>query len=1028
MLAVFEFAGAAVLLWSLILPSQNYIALSWFAGGMAVLWAVTLSFYRSRSLFTSTVFFQFCFVLAFHTRTTIAAGALVWWYAGVLWSQWLLLLWFQRRGETVNAALFLSIVLISPLYFSVLNVRNDSFMGVAFWIFAVAHLTLLQRKEMNNLPWFGVVLFIVSLVPIPFALYYWRSVQFLWIQIAVVLLYCAATKFPKEHLQKVILFAYTFLAFWLLFYALSRDAYTLPRLGPTVFASRHHLLEHANTLAPLYILWSSLLFYSAGVWRTTIVRGLILALLIALGILAFLTYSRSGWIGYAVFLGTYGVLRIWRQRIRIPNSAKQLAVLCIAGLMLVLAVSPVRQMFVRRSTDITSVEGRLFALQLGVQNIIRNPFAGTGWFNYYSHARLSPEPPLKDLQLNRTMRDVHSHSMIVDLAEAGGLPLLLTFFFIIYRHLKGLLAIPIIGAGLIGVTANNVVDTASLWMTVYPHFWILLALIGVNRSEKISAKKISGTRIVFVLSAIIVSGAMTARLIEDHFLQKARFFYLGNRLREAERAAQTARTFAPLDVQPLESLRDIYLSSQNAPAAVRVLEKAISLKKDYAPYYTQLAKLKIAMHDLKGAEEHLKRAETLDPHAALPGNPLILRAHLQFLQNQSEYRHTLFLAMAAKPSSMDSIARLLLLTIPEQELIREAIPYAIDHAPTVKDRAMAMEQIYLALKQMNRHETGKLFLERALVETRNYPGWLKDIFCYRLAEQYYDEGDRLRLEKLSRVPSNWAVPYVKAYLELSRGNFAAARNDFADATTAEDFDIGAWERYWKRTGSEEDLRTFYEMLLHLPTQTLSPGYRSQIANSYWRERNFKEAATQFRRLTFHDYSDPAPHWLEARMWWLAAEKTKAEAANARFMRFVPANSITRNLYRSTIEATFAEHFTIMRSFVENKFGGLEWRPAVYAHPVSRIVLPNDVHFKRISGELAMSVGAWFEKTDGFRFSILNSEAETLFSVRINPHENSTDRRWVPFEWHGKSQNVMLLTSPEETGNYDWALLYIHSAD
>jgi hypothetical protein len=106
---------------------------------------------------------------------------------------------------------------------------------------------------------------------------------------------------------------------------------------------------------------------------------------------------------------------------------------------------------------------------------------------------------------------------------------------------------------------------------------------------------------------------------------------------------------------------------------------------------------------------------------------------------------------------------------------------------------------------------------------------------------------------------------------------------------------------------------------------------------------------------------------------------------------------------------------------------MNWRTAIYAHPISVIVLPSDVKVAAMSGELGMKSPTWSGDTDGFSFSIADSTGKHFFTSSIDPAKNVSHRGWIPFQWNGQSQNVTLLSLPRATSNYDWALISVHSA-
>src|SRR5688500_9722045 len=122
MLAVFQILSGLFLLWYLILSSQNYELISWLSAGAAGIWLVFLLLSRSRALLSTSVFFYFCLLLSFHVRAAASAGWMIHWYLLFLFTQWGIVLRFVRRNEFFEGSLFLTIVLISPFYWHILNV------------------------------------------------------------------------------------------------------------------------------------------------------------------------------------------------------------------------------------------------------------------------------------------------------------------------------------------------------------------------------------------------------------------------------------------------------------------------------------------------------------------------------------------------------------------------------------------------------------------------------------------------------------------------------------------------------------------------------------------------------------------------------------------------------------------------------------------------------------------------------------------------------------------------------------------
>src|SRR5262249_35200190 len=134
--------------------------------------------------------------------------------------------------------------------------------------------------------------------------YLGNTLQFFLINCLCVLLY-AACRNTDEEISASIFVGYSFYAASFLIYAVTKETLALRYGGVSVLAMRHHILDHANTLGILYVLLSAYLIHFFPKVRSRSSRVSLIIALVLLALFEFLTYSRSGWISYLVFLLLY---------------------------------------------------------------------------------------------------------------------------------------------------------------------------------------------------------------------------------------------------------------------------------------------------------------------------------------------------------------------------------------------------------------------------------------------------------------------------------------------------------------------------------------------------------------------------------------------------------------------------------------------------------------------------------------------------------------------------------------------------
>jgi O-antigen ligase/tetratricopeptide (TPR) repeat protein len=1024
MLALFEVLSGLFLVWYLILPIQNYEFLFQLAAGAILLWLFAAMFFK-RWLFGTTIFFQFCLIISFTMRALAAGGWMANWYEFLLWSEWIVLLFFYRNEKPFAASLFTAIVLISPFYWPILNVRNEPFVGLNLWTLAVVHLFLLARtKNKGTLhPIFWLML-LVSILPIPFALYSWRALQFMSIQVCCVLLYYSITQITQDKLRSLLM-SYLVLSSSMIVYVLVNDCFTIRHIGFNVLALRHHILEHANTLAPFYVIVTSILVYIFSKVTVKYLRLLLGSICVGIGVLQFLTYSRNGWVAYGLFWISYALFQLFRNRAKMVNWKVGLTALVVIAVVFSF-IPGLRQTSRERILDQSSAHYRVFAWKLGWKTFKDHPLFGTGWFNYYSHAKLLPDLPLKNLEMNVGLGDVHDHSLFLDLTEAGGIPLVLVFAVLVVLHFKGAARNSALLAGLLAVTFNNLLDTASLWLTVYPHLWVLLALCNPVWLHTVQPKRKIHLGLS-ILALVLIAGGAVFPLVEDRLMQTAVFQHYSNRNSEALESLHTASMFAPLHAMPLEWMAKIQLSLKNPAESLRQIKKCTNLKKEYSPYYSWLAEIALAENDLKNAADQLRRAQRLDPYTVAGEKTYLLSALLeakpQFYKNHGSFYR--YLATRRNPNELK--ARELLDSLNAEQFLTGAFDYINQNASTPADRALSLWNLYENLMALNKTELAANVLENVLQRRLDVGAEGMDNICYLLALHYSQRKLLDQIRSLIPYTSTWAINPVRAHYELAKGNLVGAETYLDAALKSNPYHAIApsWEAYWKAAADEEGLRTHFRIMQRLPIYDFNPRYSEEIGRSFFRQGDYQKAADEFDRLSFYDYSNPMPHWWRARIGWLFNKD--GSKANQRLRRFVPSNRFFENLYRAAIQTQPNQDVSVQRFGLPNQFGGIEWRIGIFAHPTTKIIFPSNIQFSSLNGEAAMLDQVWDKPTDGAALEFLDKRSMNIFSLKITPVQDPTQRQWIPFRWSGSQQSITVRTVPLSNPSYDWFAFTINEA-
>src|SRR5262249_50717052 len=147
-----------------------------------------------------------------------------------------------------------------------------------------------------------------------------------------------------------------------------------------------------------------------------------------------------------------------------------------------------------------------------------SPVFGHGWMNLYIHTKyISGESPLQNIREHQELSAVRDHATLLDLADAGGIPLAALFVAVVVVHLRSTKKYPSLHAGLWAVVVNQFFDTSVLWLVLYPHFWILLALVGSGKPGSSITLRPNYFRGI-ILFLFLFSGIFP--LVEDFYLKR----------------------------------------------------------------------------------------------------------------------------------------------------------------------------------------------------------------------------------------------------------------------------------------------------------------------------------------------------------------------------------------------------------------------------------------------------------------------------------------------------------------------------
>ncbi len=1015
-MAFFEILSGLFLIATTFFPFQNYELMLRFTVAALGFWVAALLIFRSRSLFSTGVFFHFSIVLAYFLRATMADGSFHGWFFWMALIQWVILLYFVVKNPETPAlpSLFLMIALISPFYYSILNAAGGTFPGIAVWSLLILRIAWISLRQNRNLtiPWFGILFLFFCAISIPFSLYPGRSVQFLILNALCLLAY--SFSFMKH--RAAYFAGFFFLVMMFGAFGVWEESFLFKNLGMAGLTARISIVMHHNDLVPVLVLSSCMLAAAGQDLKRSWLRSLLLVFLILSGLLVFFTWSRNGWVSYSVFLLCLVVSGKSVSFRKVLVGVSTLVALMLAVLLFSNSAS-------RRFFDAGSAGIRWSTAKAGLTTIAENPVFGIGWLNFYAHAKIPAENSLSgNLGVAENGHPLQSHSMILDLSEAAGIPIGVTFLFILWKHLKKGNWNPALRAGLAGIAVNCVFDSAAFWLTFYPQFWILLGALG----SKIPSRGFVLNRKLFVwILSLLYLGAFLSPVITDYNLQLSSFYHRNNQDTEAVKKLQIAKLASPLDVAALADLKEIYLTHENAQDAERILQKMILMKREFAPYYAELGRLQLLLGDYDASLLNLISARRLDPHSRLPGATYFSLASLarqQRDQNQFEEYLSRSLLLVSPGVSMTQLKELVH-SMREDELLETVLRYASGHTRSNPDWSSAVDNFRSNLMLAGESQLVESLLERILFGRKDLPQADVDYYCTYLAGSYYMHRKYGRIKLLYKLVSPKTAPVIAAYDGLGKGDILSASLNLQESVRFFDyFDLrNEWDEYFRKLGDPFLLETHYQILSFVSPVDSGSSRQTTVADALVSKGKFAAAAELYHDYSYTRYDDPLTHWREARLWWLAGNKKKAGEANHRMLSLISNDSFTENLYK-TDQETIWNGSGVMRVSLPNRLGGHVWRTVIYAHPPSRITFSLQNTSTCIAGEIALLSPVWDKETDGVGFEISDSNGTILWMRGLDPAHNLADRRWNSFRLMlSGPQSVVLTTNPGKTADYDWAV-------
>ncbi|WHZ15597.1 MAG: hypothetical protein OJF52_002442 [Nitrospira sp.] len=303
-----------------------------------------------------------------------------------------------------------------------------------------------------------------------------QAVVFYWVQLVL-------HRCRREHLPQQILWSLTLGASILALYALVEfvdrgGTWKDRNIRAHAFGSDYNWLNTYMVMT-LPILLTMLLIFRER--RVRIVGGLALGL----GVLAQVaSYTRAGWLGHVVQLGTYGFISGHRRVVVVMAG-----IVAVASLAFVVIPKTGHQV---DTVDPWTLEARAAVWKLGLKDIREHPLVGVGYGNdtfIKRHREYSPAAQAEKKERERVLPAMHSTFLMI--ALGSGVPAFIFFlwtFVTIIRVLipfpwspqmsDGVVLVTGVGIAVVGFVTRNLFDYMFAGSLAHL-FWILVA-VGVT--------------------------------------------------------------------------------------------------------------------------------------------------------------------------------------------------------------------------------------------------------------------------------------------------------------------------------------------------------------------------------------------------------------------------------------------------------------------------------------------------------------------------------------------------------------------
>jgi tetratricopeptide (TPR) repeat protein/O-antigen ligase len=378
--------------------------------------------------------------------------------------------------------------------------------------------------------------------------------------------------------------------------------------------------------------------------------------LVASALIVFLACrSWTGWIGAGIacaFAASLGFGRRWLARWRAHRRNIGWYLLHVAVLFAVgLGLLGLWRLAPRLNAR--SFNGRLFQFRATINEIVAHPLLGVGPGHYYSkskyttgldwsvNTRTTLDDPLLPVEWLRDSSRLHTHDLFLDIAAGMGLPGLAAFvwfLFALFRFgLKMRMQLSdqdrvLLTGCLVGIVASlgwgliDVMEVSSPFFT-FPTWALIGLLLAAPRAfsrdaecpipaASLAPDSSSAPRLFQVLCLGLAFVAVIMPLCGNLCYRAGYIAYQERRWADAVSNLDWATRWEPLAAKYHGLRGEALINLARYDEAILAYERAVSLRRDFAPYHAQLGWLYWLQGDLGQATAHFQKAVEMDPREA----------------------------------------------------------------------------------------------------------------------------------------------------------------------------------------------------------------------------------------------------------------------------------------------------------------------------------------------------------------------------------------------------------------------------